>query len=80
MHGYYSLYLASNWTSLLVLAFNKILWPQSLQRTGSVLDKDNLLEHSAQIYFNVAVLDWEVPAAAASKFVGIWNPSRDMAS
>ena len=73
-----SIHLASNWTNLLVLAFNRILWPQSLQRTASVLDKDNLLEHSAQIYFKVAVLAWEVPAAAASKFVGIWNPSRDI--
>lgn len=71
-------YLASNCTILFVLAFNRIRWPQFLQRTGSVLDSDNLLEHSAQMYFNVAVLLWAAPAAAASKLVGIWKPSRDI--
>lgn len=71
-------YLASNWTILFVLAFSRILWPHSLQRTGSVLDSDKVAEHSAQIYFKVAVLACEVPAAAASKLTGIWNPSRDI--
>lgn len=30
------------------------------------------------MYFKVAVLLWAVPAAAASRFVGIWKPSRDI--
>lgn len=72
------LHLASNCTIRLVLAFNKILWPQSLQRTGSVLESDNLLEHSAQMYFKVAALAWEAPAAATSRLLGIWKPSRDI--
>lgn len=71
-------YLASNWTILLVLALSRIRWPQFLQRTGSVLESESLLEHSAQMYFKVAVLLWAAPAAAASKFVGIWKPSRDI--
>lgn len=30
------------------------------------------------MYFSVAVLAAAVPAAAASRLVGIWNPSRDI--
>lgn len=75
---WFFLYLASNWTILLVLAFNKILWPQCLHLTGSFLLNDNLDEHSAQIYFRVASLACDIPAAAASRLVGIANPSLDI--